>query len=330
MTANPSRLAGFIDAAIEFPIVSSYTTMGPAIRRRLDDWTPIESYDATGRVIVLTGATSGLGLAAAHQFAALGATLVVVGRNETKTIGVRDEIEKATGNPNVSIALADMGDLVAVRSLAETLAARCPRIDVLIHNAGALSDVRATTADGTEATVASQVVGPFLLTTLLLDQLDHADRPGRVLTMSSGGMYSQKLSVTNLEMSESDYKGSAQYARAKRAQVTLNEMWAEHVGSRGIVFQAMHPGWSDTPGVQEALPTFRKVLRPFLRTPASGADTLIWLALDDEEPLQESGGFWLDRRRRSIHILPNTRSSDTPDRRARLWAWVCERAGVND
>ena len=93
--------------------------------------------------------------------------------------------------------------------------------------------------------------------------------PGRVITMSSGGMYASPLRVSDLQMGD-DYKGTEQYARAKRAQVTLNEMWAARVPPREVVFHAMHPGWADTPGVQESLPTFRKVVGPLLRTPAAG------------------------------------------------------------
>ena len=89
----------------------------------------------------------------------------------------------------------------------------------------------------------------------------------------------------------------------------------------------MHPGWADTPGVRESLPTFRKVVGPLLRTPLQGADTLVWLAADDGVQLASSGGFWLDRAVRSIHKLPNTRRSDTPERRAELWAWVVGASG---
>lgn len=145
--------------------------------------------------------------------------------------------------------------------------------------------------------------------------------------MSSGGMYSAGVSAAHLEMDQSAYNGTAQYARAKRAQVTLNELWAEKFGSAGIHFHAMHPGWADTPGVDTALPTFGRVMGPLLRTPAQGADTLVWLAADDQA-LQSNGGFWLDRQQRSIHKLPSTRRSDTPKRRAELWQHLIELSGV--
>jgi NAD(P)-dependent dehydrogenase (short-subunit alcohol dehydrogenase family) len=177
------------------------------------------------------------------------------------------------------------------------------------------------------------VVGPFLMTALLLDVLrSDGDRPpGRVITMSSGGMFASRLTVTGLQMTATDHSGTEQYARAKRAQVTLNEMWADRIDrtGRAIVFHAVHPGWAATPGVSAALPTFDRVLRPVLRTPAEGADTAVWLMADDTEPTTSTGGFWHDRRRRGIHRLPSTRRSDTPERRARLWEAVAGLAGVD-
>jgi len=316
--------ADVIDRVLEVPIVTSFTNIGYAARSRLDDWIDLDHYDLSGRVMVVTGATSGLGLAASRQLARCGAIVVLAGRNAEKTQRVRDEIAKDTGNDTLEIVVADMGDLGAVRAAAAELAGRHDCIDALLHNAGALSDHRLTAPDGTELTVASQVIGPFLLTTLLLDQLRRAD--GRVITMASGGLYSTGLRIENLEMSEADYKGTEQYSRAKRAQVTLNEMWAER--ESGVAFHALHPGWADTPGVEESLPTFRKIVGPLLRTPLQGADTMVWLAADPE-PGARTGQFWLDRRVRSIHKLGSTRRTDTPERRTELWDWVVTKAGAD-
>ena len=309
-----SAVASAVDAAMEFAIVPSFTRAGYAVRRRLDDWTPLEDYDATGRTIVVTGATSGLGYQTAAALLAAGAHVVIVARNEEKAERVATELDP--DRAHTSIVIADMGELADVRAASAELRA-LDRVDALIHNAGALSEERAETSAGIEVTVASQVVGPFLMTSLLLDELERSE--GRVITVSSGGMYAAPLSVTNLEMPDGDYNGTDQYARAKRAQVTLNEMWHEREGRRGVAFQAAHPGWADTPGVEAALPTFRRVVGRALRTPAEGADTIAWLALDDGEPLAEGGRFWHDRRERSIHRLPTTRRSDTPARRAELW-----------
>ena len=319
-SSSESTLQRVVDSVLEAPVFTSFTRLGYDARSRLADWKPIGDYDATGRVVLVTGATSGLGLVTAEQLAAAGATVVLLGRDQAKTNRVRDDIATRAGSELVSTVVADMGDLAAVRRVAAELNDSLERLDVLIHNAGALSATRQESPEGTELTVASQVVGPFLLTTLLLPMLQRS-APARVLTMSSGGMYASPLRVNDVQMGH-DYKGSEQYARAKRAQVTLNEMWAEKFPTRDVVFHAMHPGWADTPGVRDSLPTFRKIVGPLLRSPQQGADTMVWLALDDGEPLGTTGKFWLDRHQRSIHKLPNTRSSDTPERRQQLWEWV--------
>ena len=326
MTLPSPRARTIADALLEVPIVTSFTKLGYVARKRLAGWASLDHYQLAGRVIVLTGATSGLGLAAARQLATCGATLVLVGRSAERNEKIVAELVAATGNTGITQVPADMGDLAEVRHLAQHVLAHHDRVDVLIHNAGALTPERHDSPDGTEATVASQVVGPFLLTALLLDRL--AATPGsRVITMSSGGMYAAGLTVAELEMTPETYNGTEQYARAKRAQVTLNEMWASRSAESSIRFHAMHPGWAATPGVDASLPTFAKVMGPLLRSPAQGADTLVWLAADDTEPLRTNGGFWLDRRRRSVHKLPTTRRTDTPERRAELWEWVADRAG---
>ncbi|MDP2293619.1 MAG: SDR family NAD(P)-dependent oxidoreductase [Actinomycetota bacterium] len=323
-----------VDTALELPVFTSFTRLGYDARSRLEHWTDLDSYDLTGRVMLVTGATSGLGLVAARQLAANGATVVLLGRDAAKTAGVRDRLAAETGNESVTTVVADMGELGAVRRIAAEVIERFDRLDVLVHNAGALSATRqvAPAAGGgapLELTVASQVVGPFLLTSLLLPLLERtgATSPARVITMSSGGMYATGLHVDDLQMGD-DYKGSEQYARAKRAQVTLNEMWADRHPGPQVVFHAMHPGWADTPGVRESLPTFRKVVGPLLRSPEQGADTLVWLASDDGEPLAHSGSFWLDRKRRDLHKLPTTKRTDTPLQRTALWKWVAEAAGA--
>jgi NAD(P)-dependent dehydrogenase (short-subunit alcohol dehydrogenase family) len=320
-------VATLVDGALELPVVPSFTKLGYLARRRLFDWTPLDRYALSGRVIAITGATSGIGRAAAAQLARDGATLILVGRDETKNERVAAALRAETDNDAIRAVTADMGDLDAVRGAADAILERDDRLDVLIHNAGALTRDRHVAPDGTEATVAAQVVGPFLLTSLLVDRIAAA-RPGRVITMSSGGMYTAPLTVDQLQLDEEHYQGARQYALAKRAQVTLNELWAERFPHRDVVFHALHPGWADTPGVVASLPTFHKVMGPLLRDPDQAADTLTWLAADDGKPRERTGEFWLDRRVRPIHRLPTTRRSDTPERRRELWDWVVARSGA--
>lgn len=322
-----------VDCLLDTTVVPGFSSIGLRVRRRVEAWTPLDAYDLRGRTVLVTGVTSGIGRATSHLLSAAGATVIMLGRDADRTLTIRDEIAAATGNDDLSTVVADMAEPDQVRSAVESVTARADRLDAVVHNAGALLNERHTNSVGTEMTVAAQVVGPFLMTTLLLDHLasDGTRPPGRVVTMSSGGMYASRLTVTGLQMGTEHYSGTEQYARAKRAQVTLNEMWAERVDPTGrtIVFHSVHPGWAATPGVSAALPTFDRVLRPVLRTPAEGADTAVWLTADDGEPLASTGGFWHDRRRRGIHRLPSTRRSDTPERRRQLWDAVVDLAGVD-
>jgi len=320
-----SSVADLVDRSLELALVPSFTRLGYDIRSRLDHWTPLQGYDLTGRVVVVTGATSGLGLAAARALAADGATVEIVARNATKAASVCEQLRAHAPRGVIDFVVADLADLDSVRIAAAEIARRHEAVDVLVHNAGALDNSFGRSPQGIERTVASQVVGPFLLTELVLPCLRAAPH-GRVLWMASGGMYSQPLSVANLEMGAAEYDGTTAYARAKRAQVTLAEMWSERLRRDGIVVHAMHPGWADTPGVRRSLPTFRRLTGPLLRSAEQGADTMVWLAADDDAPLATTGRFWLDRRPRPIHRLASTRRSDTPDERRRLWDWCVERA----
>lgn len=320
-------VADAVDLALEASIVGSFTRVGLQVRRRLERWAPFPRVD--GRVVVITGGTSGLGLEAARTLASLGATVEIVARNEAKAIATCAQLRRDSGSDRVDYVIADTGDLSAVRAAARTLLSRHAAVDVLIHNAGALDDVRGETVDGIEQTIAAHVLGPFLLTTLLLPSL-RAATSARVLWVTSGGMYSEPLRVDTLEMDAARYDGVKAYARSKRAQVTLAQLWAERLKAERIAVESMHPGWADTPGVARSLPTFRRVVGKLLRSPAEGADTLVWLAVRDRGADDPVGALWLDRRPRTLHRTARTRASDTAEERAKLWAWAVARSGAVD
>ncbi|MFM1752647.1 MAG: hypothetical protein RL119_1609, partial [Actinomycetota bacterium] len=284
----------------------------------------VDSFDLRGRTVAVTGPTSGLGRATTIHLRCLGANVVLMARDATKTSALVDELRTLDAPGDVHSIIADMGDLDAVRRAASELRL-LGSVDVLIHNAGALLKERAVSPQGLEATIASHVLGPFLMTSLVHDLVT-----SRVITVSSGGMYAATLpdfaAGQTLEMPTGSYDGTRQYAIAKRAQVTLNEMWAQRMTSPQ--FFAMHPGWADTPGVQESLPLFRQLTKPLLRTADEGADSILWLAADPDVALP-SGSFIGDRQRRPLHRLPKTRRSDTAANRAALWSWCAEKTGIN-
>ena len=325
-----------VDTVMEKFVVPSFSSVGTRIRSRLFHWQALSSYSLKGRVVVLTGGTSGIGEAAARRYAQMGATLVLVARNPQKTDDLIKSLKTEFSNPEIYQVIADLGKQDDVRKAAEELSHRWPAIDVLAHNAGALFTDRKRADNGTDLSVELMVAAPFLLTGLLLDTLKAASEseiavkrgvkpsPARVLTMSSGGMYTEALAVDRLQMRDENYQGARQYARAKRAQVVLNECWAAKVDAPEVVFHALHPGWVNTPGITEALPGFSKLLSPvgLLRTADEGADTLVWLSADPSA-ITESGLFWHDRRARDINITDKTRKADTSQQREQLWDW-CE------
>jgi dehydrogenase/reductase SDR family member 12 len=304
--------SSLLDTALDLSVLGGYTRIGYRIRSR--GWTPLPRME--GKVVLITGATSGLGLAAADGFARLGATVWLAVRNRERGEDARARILKHLGEAVVDLGLCDLSRLDSVRQFAERFTAEAPRLDVLVNNAGVLTQERECSADGIELTLATNVIGPFLLTQLLIPMLERS-APSRIVNVSSGGMYTQKLRAGDLQNEHGDFDGPTAYARTKRAEVVLSEMWAQRLAGTGVRVHAMHPGWADTPGVRSSLPRFYRATRPLLRSPHQGADTIVWLGAA-AEPAETSGGFWHDRRRRPTHLLPGTR--ETEEERDRLWA----------
>ncbi len=306
-----------IDSGLDASVVLGYTRVGYAVRAR--DWGD-RLPSMSGKTVVVTGATGGLGKATTTGLAALGASVVAVGRNRAKLERLTTELDRLPGN--VEPVLADLSLMAEIRRLATVLDDRS-RIDVLINSVGTLFTERRLTEEGIEATLATNLLGQFLLTNLLIARLvDSA--PARIVTVSSGGMYTQRISVSDLEYAKAPWNGSKAYARTKRGQVILSEVWAEKLAGTGVISHAMHPGWADTPGVSGSLPTFRKVTGPLLRSPEQGADTVLWLAAAPE-PTLTSGQFWHDRRPRPTHRT--RRTMERPDARVRLWDTLAELSG---
>ena len=172
------------------------------------------------------------------------------------------------------------------------------------------------------------VVGPFVLISGLRPLLERTG-DARIITVTSGGMYTQPLPLDDLGYREGAYSGPRAYARAKRAGTALVREWARRLAAGGsdIAINAMHPGWADTPGLADTLPAFYRFMGPVLRSPAEGADTIVWLAADPGAA-GLSGGLFLDRRPRPFDRAPMTRLS-AADRR-RLWDLVVDLTGAPD
>lgn len=295
-----------VDAALEATIVGSFSRIGYAVRSRMQSWD--DSYDLSGKKLLITGGTSGIGQAAARTAVDQGAQVVITGRDQDRTARVAQQIGA------IPIA-ADAGDLDVLPDLIDRTVNELGGLDVLVNNAGSLDAEFSRGPQGFENTYAVQVLSPFLLTALVLPIAE------KVIAVSSGGMYSEALDAETMQMTQDSYSGVTAYARAKRVQVALNAEWARRYPD-GPVFAAMHPGWADTPGVQRSLPGFRGITGPILRTPEQGADTILWLA-GHEIP---SGRFWLDRTVRGDVKLPWLRYDQAEV--DRVWDIVAEQSGA--
>jgi dehydrogenase/reductase SDR family member 12 len=262
----------------------------------------------------VTGASSGLGAATCDRLARRGATVHMLVRDRERGERARARIAERAGAGELVLELCDVSSLGSVREFAARFTAEQPELHVLVNNAGVMVPERTHTEDGLELTFATNVLGPFLLTELLLPALRRG-APARV-NVSSGGMYTQRLRATDPQLERREYDPSAFYAHTKRCEVVLTELWAEHLRGSGVTVHAMHPGWADTPGVRSSLPRFRKLMRPLLRDADQGADTIVWLATA-AEPASRSGLFWHDREPRRTHRFPWTR--ETEAERRQLW-----------
>jgi dehydrogenase/reductase SDR family protein 12 len=303
------------DAALEATTLGSFTRLGPAARRRIWDWEPIDTVALAGKVVVVPGATSGLGAEIAVEVAHAGASVVAVGRNPERGAATVDRIRRRGGTAR--FATADLAELDDVEALAAQLRDDHDEIHAVVHNAGALLPERRVSSTGLEVTWASMVVGPHLLNHRLVDRL------GRAVWMASGGLYLQALDLDDWGWEQRPWNGTRAYAQAKRAQIDL--VAQADRPPNGPLQVALHPGWADTPGVEASLPGFRRVMGPLLRTPAEGAETAVWLCAAAGEDL-EPGRFYLDRRPRGTVRWPGTGTS--PVDRTRLRALVDDQAGI--
>ena len=281
--------------------------------RRKKSWSQSKP-SMSGRTVIVTGATAGLGRVTAEELAGLDAHVILVGRNVQKLETTRREITRAIGNNLVDIEVADLGVMLEVKAVAQRILDRDIPVHVLINNAAALPLERTETAEGFETAFATDLLSPWLLTRLLIPRLKES-APARIVNVSSGGMYLSGVNLEDLQSRNGSYDGSKAYAQAKRGLMMLTESWSQELAESGVVANAMHPGWADTPGVRTSLPGFHKVMRRLLRTPEQGADTIIWLASAPEAGLV-SGKFWLDREPHLNAIIPGT--AGTPDQRRKL------------
>lgn len=269
----------------------------------------------SGKVCVVTGATSGIGKGTALGLARLGATVVMVSRRADRGEQVRAELTAASGNPLISVELADMAEQRSVRALAARLIASQPRIDVVVHSAGAMHTHRELTVDGVERNFAVNYLGAFLLTHALRDHLV-AGGATRVVCVSGEYHRKARLDVDDLQL-ERRFHPMRAAARATLAKATFSAELARRLAGTGVTSNALHPGAVRSELTRE-LPLPMRALaalaRPFMRSIERGADTPVWLA-SEPSLAGVTGKYFIDRR----EVAASTDATD-PAIGARLWA----------
>jgi NAD(P)-dependent dehydrogenase (short-subunit alcohol dehydrogenase family) len=241
----------------------------------------------SGKTVVVTGANSGIGKATAAALAGAGARTFLTARNEASGREAVAEIRRAAGSEDVELVVFDFADLASVRRGAADLLDRCDRIDVLVNNAGLVLTKRIETKDGFEATFGINHLGPFLLTTLLLDRIiasAPAPAPARIVNVSSTAHRSARrgLDFDDLQ-SSAHYSGMQAYSKSKLANILFTTELARRPRGTGVTANAAHPGTvatgfardGDTTGV---FAFGVKVIKPFVLTPEKGARTSVYLA----------------------------------------------------
>ena len=236
-----------------------------------------------GKLCMVTGATSGIGMVTSQVLAQAGAEVIVVGRNKEKSEATVDRIRQQTGNPTVEYMLADLSSQAAIRQLAETFKRQHERLDVLVNNAGAFFLWRQQSVDGIEMTFALNHMGYFLLTNLLLDKLK-ASAPARVINVSSGSHRGERINFNHLQ-GKRFYNGFRAYGESKLANIYFTYELARRLEGTGVTVNAMHPGFVATNiGTNNGwiVRAIRPLMDLFALSAEEGADTINYLAVSKE------------------------------------------------
>jgi NAD(P)-dependent dehydrogenase (short-subunit alcohol dehydrogenase family) len=262
--------------------------------------------ELTGRTCLVTGATHGIGRATAEALAALGATVIVHGRDSAKVGAVCHEIVRVSGNAEVTGVVADFASLAAVRRLAADITVRHARLDVLVNNAGTSARHRRLTGDGFEWLLGVNHLAPFLLTTLLLDKLK-ASAPARVVNVASMAYRRGTLELDDLNWERRKYRSLKAYSDSKLANVLFTRELARRVAGSGVTANSLHPGVVAT-NIFNQLGLFGRVFtmlaKPLLLTSAEGAKTSVYLA-SAAEVAGVSGKFFDRCRERQLDPVAN-------------------------
>jgi NAD(P)-dependent dehydrogenase (short-subunit alcohol dehydrogenase family) len=278
------------------------------------------------KTTLITGATNGIGKAAAQAIAGLGGRVVIAGRNAAKTEAVAAELRQASGNPAVDFLVADLTSLAEVRRLAAEFTARYDRLDVLVNNAGAFFMRREETAEGLEMTFTLNHLSYFLLTNLLLETLK-ASAPARVVNVASAAESGARMDWDDLQLTKK-YRSFNAYALSKRFNLYFTYELARRLDGSGVTANALHPGSVATGIWANPFGRFSRLAEPLtrlmMRSPEQGAETVIYLATAPELA-GTTGKYFIDRQARY-----SSRASQDPEAARRAWQISAALCGLPD
>ncbi len=276
-----------------------------------------------GKTCIVTGANSGVGEVTARELARMGARVVMICRSEEKALAAVERIKEQVPEAQLELLLADLSSLTAVSRVAREFTARHKRLDVLVNNAGIYLPKRFESEDGFEMTFATNHLGPFLLTNLLLDTLAATDG-ARVVNVSSEGHRQGRVNFDDLQ-SKQKFNGLRTYCTSKLLNIYFSNELARRAADRGIVSNSLHPGVIASGFAQDEPSAFKWLIKlgsPFLVSPEKGAQTQIYLA-SSPDVAGVTGEYYSKLRVKR----PAGRSLDA-DVGVRIWDVSAELAGL--
>lgn len=262
-----------------------------------------------GKVCLVTGSNSGIGKETALGLARLGATVVMVCRDQSKGEAAQAEIKQKSGNPSVDLLIADLSSQQSIRHLAQVVIARYPQVHILVNNAGMSPSHRAVTIDGIEKTLAVNHLAPFLLTNLLLDHVK-ASAPARIVTVASAAQ--NAIDFDDLQ-NEKRYSVWEVYGQSKLANILFTYELARRLEGTGVTANCLHPGVVSTNLARDLNPLFRVMARLFFTSAEKGAHNSIYVASSPEVEGKSGKYFVKQREARSSAASYDTASAQ------RLW-----------
>ncbi|MCB1159525.1 MAG: SDR family NAD(P)-dependent oxidoreductase [Leptospiraceae bacterium] len=307
-----------LEESLETFFFIGYNRPGYLVRRNFWEFPEI-NFSMKGKICLVTGGNSGIGKASVQGLAGLGADVIFLCRDKEKAEETIRETQLIHPSASVQYEEVDLSLRSSIKKFTDVFIKKYSHLDVLVNNAGVFLEDKKISPEGLETTFATNTLAYHLLSRYL-EPLLRGNGNARIINVTSGGMYLTRLDVNNLQFLNGNYSGLKAYAQSKRAEVDLSLLWSKYYAKKGVTVNMVHPGWVDTPSLSQALPYFYTFMKPFLRTPKEGADTIIWMASKPDWVPWDTSKLYFDREERKLNILPNT---NTPNGEKQiLWDYL--------